>query len=89
MEKHMKRILNVRFFAGVSALVIAIALPAAQAQESRKNDGKEVAKRRDVRQLPAPLKSRLVEMAEQPHSYLPLTAFSEAATPRNRHCFHL
>ena len=85
----MKRILNVRFFAGVSALVIAIALPAAQAQESRKNDGKEVAKRRDVRQLPAPLKSRLVEMAEQPHSYLPLTAFSEAATPSQLFQYYL
>jgi hypothetical protein len=31
-----------------------------------------------VKRLPAPLKERLLEVAERPHSYLPLTAFSEA-----------
>src|SRR5262245_64774797 len=38
-------------------------------------------RRGDVRNLPAPLKARLVELADRPHTYPPLTVFSEAPTP--------
>ncbi len=41
-----------------------------------------IRERRDIRHLPKPLKSRLVEIARRPHSFLPITAFSEADTPR-------
>ena len=77
----MKRILNVSFVAGVSALVIGIATPTTKAQVNRPSDGPQVAQRQDVRHLPAPLKNRLVQLAERPHTYLPLTVFSEAPTP--------
>jgi hypothetical protein len=49
----------------------------------------EVAYRGDVRQLPSPLKSRLVELAGRPHSYLPLTAFSEAPVPSTLFMYYL
>jgi hypothetical protein len=39
------------------------------------------ASRRDIINLPRPLKSRLVELAERPSTYPPLTVFSEAASP--------
>ena len=99
--------IKIAFVACVSALVFAIAMPPAQAQEKRRDDdqkesskddgkskrskadGRRVAWRQDVRHLPAPLKSRLVEIAEHPHSYLPLTAFSEAATPSQLFQYYL
>jgi len=73
------------------ALVAALGLsiPTSNAQENRKSDGQKVAQRQDVRHLPKPLKDRLVELAGRPHSYLPLTAFSEAATPSQLFQFYL
>ena len=85
----MKRIIKVSFIAGVGALVIGMATPTAKAQDSRNSDDKKLAQRQDVRQLPKALKRRLVEMAERPHSYLPLTAFSEAATPSQLFQYYL
>ncbi len=41
-------------------------------------DSEEVANRGDIRQLPAPLKERLVELAARPHSVLPVQTFAEA-----------
>src|SRR5262245_50839037 len=38
-------------------------------------------RRGDGRNLPAPLKERIVELANRPHTYPPLTIFSEAPTP--------
>jgi len=40
-----------------------------------------VANRGDVRQLPDPLKERLVRLANRPHTYLPMQAFDEADQP--------
>ena len=86
----MKRIINVSFVAGVSALAFSLSASTMQAgtmqagndeEMGSKAVGKQVAGRQDVRRLPRPLKQRLVDMAKRPHSYLPLTAFSEAATP--------
>lgn len=37
--------------------------------------------RGDIQLLPAPLQDRLLELARRPHSYLPLTVFSEAEQP--------
>ena len=85
----MKRIIKVSFIAGVGALAIGMATPTTKAQENRRFDGLKVAQRQDVSQLPKPLKKRLVEMAGRPHSYLPLTAFSEAATPSQLFQYYL
>ena len=38
----------------------------------------EFANRGDIRPLPRPLKSRLLRIAKRPHTYLPMTLFSEA-----------
>ncbi|MDQ3196945.1 MAG: hypothetical protein M3Q32_11460, partial [Pseudomonadota bacterium] len=43
-----------------------------------KRELRRFARRGDIRELPAPLKSRLIDLAKRPHSYLPITAFSEA-----------
>jgi hypothetical protein len=40
-----------------------------------------VASRGDVVNLPQPLKDRLVQQADRPHTYLPLQAFAEADSP--------
>ena len=89
----MKRIINVSFVAGVSALAFSLSASTMQAEnddELRSKDvGKQVAGRGDVRRLPRPLKQRLVDLAKRPHSYLPLTAFSEAATPSQLFQYYL
>ena len=45
--------------------------------------------RGDVKFLPAPLQDRLVELARRPHSYLPLTVFSEADEPSQLFGYYL
>ena len=42
------------------------------------DDREAVAGRGDVSNLPKPLKDRLVQLADRPHSYLPLQVFAEA-----------
>ncbi len=37
--------------------------------------------RGDIKPLPAPLKKRLIRLAKRPHTFLPMTLFSEAAQP--------
>ena len=44
---------------------------------------------RDLRHLPAPLQQRLIELGERPHSFLPLTIFSEAPTPSELFAYYL
>ncbi len=45
--------------------------------------------RGDIRELPKPLKSRLVELVRRPHSFEPTTAFSEAPTPSQLFQYYL
>ena len=45
--------------------------------------------RGDIKFLPAPLQDRLVELARRPHSYLPLTVFSEADEPSQLFGYYL
>ena len=45
--------------------------------------------RGDVKFLPAPLQDRLVELAQRPHSYLPLTVFGEAVAPSQLFAYYL
>ena len=51
--------------------------PTGDAREIRQNV-RDLARRGDIKNLPLPLFRRLLELAARPHSYLPLTAFSEA-----------
>ena len=58
-------------------------------QERRRNETDDFAQRGDIRQLPALLKLRLIEMAARPHSYEPLTAFAEADDPSQLFQYYL
>ena len=60
------------------------------AQTPASAQGKQnIRERRDIRHLPRPLKSRLAEIARHPHSFLPITAFSEADTPSQLFQYYL
>ncbi len=50
----------------------------ANAGLDREPNPQSIASRQDVRLLPGPLKRRVVEIAQRPHTFLPITAFSEA-----------
>ncbi len=52
-------------------------------------DANEIAERGDVRNLPAPLKERIVELAQRPHTYVPLRVFSEAPSPSTLFAYYL
>ena len=49
----------------------------------------DITQRGDVYHLPDPLKARLVELNARPHSFPPLTVFSEAATPSQLFQYYL
>lgn len=66
---------------GIAVLLAAAAVTASAAAQNVKKDEHQIARRGDVRNLPDPLKNRLVELAGRPHTFLPLTTFSEAPTP--------
>jgi len=52
-------------------------------------DGAHLAHRGDVQMLPAPLKNRLVTMAERPHSTVPIQAYAEADQPSQLFQYYL
>ena len=45
--------------------------------------------RGDIKNLPAPLKDRIIELAKRPHTYLPLTIFAEAPSPSQLFGYYL
>ncbi|MCC6862670.1 MAG: hypothetical protein IT158_29115 [Bryobacterales bacterium] len=59
------------------------------AQSPGEPDFHSLRARGDIRFLPPPLQDRLVELARRPHSYLPLTAFSEADEPSRLFGYYL
>jgi len=62
-----------------SALIRAEQPPApCTPNETAVQDVNAVARRGDVAHLPDPLKTRLLQLAARPHSYLPIHAFAEA-----------
>jgi hypothetical protein len=63
--------------------------PGRQDEQSLRRDEQRVAARGDVRFLPDPLRKRLAEMAGRPHSFVPMTAFSEAAEPSRLFQYYL
>jgi hypothetical protein len=79
-----RRSIRRRRLAAVASLVAGLSLAdrplwaAANPGADREPNARSIASRRDVRFLPGPLKRRLLEIARRPHSYLPITAFSEA-----------
>ncbi len=51
--------------------------------------GTVFANRGDIRHLPDPLKDRLVQLARRPHTFEPMTAFAEAASPSQLFQYYL
>ena len=52
-------------------------------------DRETVANRGDIRNLPTPLKERIVQLADRPHSVLPLQVFAEADKPSQLFQYYL
>ncbi len=52
-------------------------------------DVRRFLRRGDIRDLPAPLKKQLGELAGRPHTFLPMTAFSEADAPSQLFQYYL
>ena len=63
------------------ALAPLYSYAAAHPNPTAEQDEQTVRNRGDVAKLPAPLRNTLGELAERPHSYLPLQAFNEADKP--------
>lgn len=55
----------------------------------REPNFRSLRERGDIKFLPAPLQDRLVELARRPHSYMPLTVFSEAFEPSQLFGYYL
>jgi hypothetical protein len=63
-------------------LAVFLTMSAAHAQQG-------IASRGDIVNLPAPLKARIVELANRPHTYLPLKVFAEAPSPSTLFAYYL
>jgi hypothetical protein len=60
---------------------IAFSPHAVRAQGNEHPNADSLSQRGDIKNLPAPLKQRIIDLARRPHTFLPLTVFSEAPTP--------
>ena len=81
---------RIRLWSAAALATMAVgALPPVSAIADSRRDGSDVKRRGDVRPLPAPLRQRLVEIARRPHSFPPITAFSEAADPSRLFQYYL
>jgi hypothetical protein len=78
-----------------SLTVAALAATAVGAQSTgpkgadREPNFHSLGERGDIKFLPGPLQDRLLELARRPHSYLPLTVFSEADEPSQLFGYYL
>ncbi len=63
--------------------------PPCHANPNARVDGETVEHRGDVRHLPAPLKERLENLAERPHSAVPIQAYAEADEPSQLFQYYL
>src|SRR5438874_825259 len=73
--------------ASLTAIGLTMALaPTARADT---DPGTQLANRGDIRNLPGPLKDRLVALARRPHTFDPMTVFAEAPTPSQLFQYYL
>ena len=90
--KHRTSVLGalVGLLVGTSLLILMLTPRFVLAQDAGANGPeRSLANRGDVRDLPESLKLRLLEVARRPHSFLPITAFSEADSPSQLFQFYL
>jgi len=62
---------------------------AAQAPPCHPANSEDISARGDIVNLPADLKARLIELANRPHTYVPLQAFAEADSPSQLFQYYL
>ncbi len=67
----------------------AFAGKGANSGNDRESNPESIASRRDIRSLPGALKNRLLEIARRPHTFRPITAFSEADDPSQLFQYYL
>ena len=75
--------------AAALALTGIVAVSTDAFSRSPQADQNQVRNRADVRFLPAPLRERLAEIGGRPHTFLPITAFSEAPDPSRLFQYYL
>src|ERR1700730_17651796 len=73
----------------VSAVLPAGLAKAAQAPPCHPANSEDISTRGDIVNLPADLKARLVELANRPHTYVPLQVFAEADGPSQLFQYYL
>ncbi len=76
-------------FVFLLTLCLVTLAPTESFTQSPTGVGQRFANRGDIRHLSTPLKSRLVEIAERPHTFEPITAFSEADEPSRLFQYYL
>src|SRR5207248_10376750 len=73
----------------VAAAVVGLAMAFGGTAGATSDPGSELAKRGDIVHLPDALKDRLAQLARRPHTYVPMTASAEAATPSQLFQYYL
>src|SRR2546430_9929469 len=73
----------------VAAAIVGLAMAFGGTAGAAPDPGSELAKRGDIAHLPDALKDRLANLARRPHTFLPMTAFAEAATPSQLFQYYL
>src|SRR5512143_2345736 len=68
---------------------IAFSPHAVRAQGTEHPNPNSLSERGDIKNLRAPLKQRIIDLARRPHTFLPLTVFSEAPTPSQLFGYYL
>ena len=75
--------------AGACALTLATAVASSALAADNDSAASRVRNRGDIRHLPEPLKARIADIAARPHTFTPITAFSEADKPSQLFQYYL
>ncbi|MEP6995665.1 MAG: hypothetical protein ABI968_14175 [Acidobacteriota bacterium] len=73
----------------ISTMGIGTGIAVAQDDDSLTTNVNAILDRPDIKNLPPPLKARILELAKRPHTYNPMRAFSEAPTPSQLFGYYL
>ena len=84
-----KALLSAAIAAALTTVVLAPSAGYAQAADASAAGLGEFAKRGDIVNLPDQLKSRLINVAKRPHTYLPAQVFAEAKKPSQLFQYYL
>src|SRR5438874_4011663 len=89
MARNRRNIVVLMFLVALAAFGLATLTLTSTPAKSPKGEQQKFSRRGDIRSLPAPLKSRLIELAGRPHSFMPMQAFSEAPSPSQLFGYYL